>query len=406
MRSQNPYNRIFHHFLDDGPTSSLPPLPLLSLSAPGSPNTSLHRIEHNLNCPTQSHDCSIPFQTREYGQDVVILSRTVVGTFAQDLVDSVAEQTYPHLLHVLAKPAGLDLEHTEVMRIDLDVESDLEGDYAGLCERCGALAEPGFPCDTPPTDLAARKDYLDCYCSSPDSTSNATRALEGLVSRTSWILYLNDDRLFASSDSLALLMAQVDSPDQVVVFRANSSTRDQEFEAGRKTGRSALLESGFVFHSTHLDLSHPGDDRCGRARTLENLSTRLALKWVDAVPLIAHPLARHRPALSPAAFRITVLLFESVEQPSWLPIMLDELRGEGMRYLIDTVVVLSSDREPGTLDDVRIVNLTTGSGLEELGGLAKTDGVLLLSDSIRLDKVRADVDFHALTLVPRRLSLL
>ncbi|GAA6060044.1 hypothetical protein JCM10212_001041 [Sporobolomyces blumeae] len=394
LRTRDPYNVLFHHFLDADPDSSTAPpppfgLPPLSPSLPGAPNSSTIDIVHSLNCPRQDHDCSPRFAPTEYGQPVAVLSRILYETFAADLVDSLDAQTYPIITQAIAVSPGVDVPAASFDRDETELRGSVEDDYDELCSRCGPLAGPGG-CTTPPQDSRERKAYFDCACSTPDSTALSMYDLEAFGSQAEgWILYLDDDKTFVSPSSLSLLMAEIDSTEELVVFRSNTTTGDHAFDFRKKIlPRSSMDGIGYLFHSSHLPLTQwSATTRCGKWATFTSLAAKLRIKWIDLVPTMSHPLRRHLPETPSEVFKMTVIVLETQGRASWTTRLLDRLQEPELLNLVAEVVVASVDKteddyEPG----VKVVRLSPGSGLAELGGLAESEKVLILSDSVFLDK--------------------
>lgn len=264
--------------------------------------------------------------------------------FTSDLIDSISSQIYPYITHLVSKPSTLSLRTTDVYRYDLESTSTLQQD-------------------------------------------SARNELEELAK--GWILYLNDDRLFASTSSLAHLMARIDHKDQLLTFRSNNSDHNEVKWFKKKSfGQESLDSLGFLFHSDHLELINPSSRQGGLASKFEALSQRLSIKWIDLVPTISHPLLHHLPQRLLSDFKVSIFLFETSSRPSWLSKSLELLKAPAFANLIEEIIVVSEEREAGSLGEgVLVLNLTPGFGMMELAGISRTAGVLLLSDSIFISKV-------------------
>lgn len=312
--------------------------------------------------------------------------------FAADLVDSLASQSYSNLRHGISKSpdTALDPSVSTVDTVFIDTSSNVEKDYAALCTKCRHLANSTTDdsCHLSPSDPLEARAFARCLCTSTDSTALSREDLNALVVTPGWILYLDDDRLFVHSHSLAHLISGIDSTDQLVVFRSNATSTIQELDYEEKIlTRGELDGLSYIFHSSYLNLTSWDSYRCGLFRNFEILSRGLRITWTDLVPVIQHPLARHRPGRSAQEFRITVLIFETSENPSWLEEIVEDMTSVMFKTLVKEVVVVSRDRIDGSLGpSVRIKRVAAGTGLSSLAGIAD-GGILLLSDSIRLDKV-------------------
>ncbi|BGP16837.1 hypothetical protein JCM10213v2_004842 [Rhodosporidiobolus nylandii] len=390
-RTSDPYNTLFFHFVDNVAGAALPPIPSLSPSLPGAPNSSDIALEHSLNCPRQSHDCTATFAGTEHGQPVLVLSRVLAETFAADLTDMLEAQTYPKISHAVALRESVDLPELSFQQDRLGLPADPAEEYALLCERCGSLAAEGQSCSTPPADEALRKRYYDCVCALEDGNAGVMFDLEALAasSEEGWILYLDDTQTLVSAEALSLLMAQVDSPDELILFRSNTTTSVQDALFRKKIlPRSSLDGVGFLFHSSHLDhTAWSSSTRCGRSATLNRLASHLRLRWIDFVPTMEHPLQRHLPHTPPEDFLLSIVVLETQERVSWTALLLEKLQEPELMPLVKEVVVASVDTEDGAYGlDVKVVNPTVGSGLAELASAVGGEHVLLLSDSILLEK--------------------
>ncbi|KPV77829.1 glycosyltransferase family 2 protein [Rhodotorula graminis WP1] len=400
-RNKEPYNVLFHHFLDAEPDAVVPPVPDLSYSAPGAPNSSSIEIEHSLDCPRQTHSCTTQRVGTEYGQNVIVLSRILTETFAADQVDSLEAQMYPALSQAIAYRAGeVDVPSPSFQRDELALLADPADEYGALCAKCGSLAARGEACSSPPTGAIERRAYFDCVCALPDRNALVVRDLEAFARDDGgWVTYLDDSALFVAPESLSLLMAEVDARDQLVLFRSNTSSREQERTFRHKIlPRSPLDGVGFLFHSSHLDLSTwSSDTRCGKWATLTRLATRLRLKWLDLVPTMEHPLQRHLPATPAAEFKLSVIVLETQGRIAWAPTVLDVVQSPELEPLVGEVVVASVDSPEGVYgDDVPVVKPPIGSGMSQLASVVKGERVLILSDSVLLDKpaITALLTFH------------
>ncbi|GAA5851549.1 hypothetical protein JCM8547_001130 [Rhodosporidiobolus lusitaniae] len=400
-RTEDPYNVLFHHFAQNDSSIPLPPVPTLSPSLHGAPNSSSIAIEHSLNCPRQNHDCSTPFSGTEYGQPVLILSRILSETFAADLIDSLSSQTYSKIKHAVAVRLGLDVPRPSFDQEQVELPADPADEYAQLCERCGDFAASPTACSTPPSGAALRKQYYNCVCSLEDGNALVMYDLEATAGRSEegWVLYLDDTQAFVSPESLSLLMAEVSSPSDLILFRSNTSSSSQSFDFRRKIlPRSRLDGVGFLFHSSNLDLTAwSASSRCGKWATLSRLSERLKLKWIDLVPVMEHPLQRHLPHTPAEEFQLSVVIFETQGRISWTALLLETFEMPELLPLVKEVVVASVDTEDGAYGvGVRVVNPAVGSGLKDLASFVELEHVLLLSDSVVLDKpaLTALINFH------------
>lgn len=361
-------------------------------TSPLIPNTTRFAVENTLNCPRQTYDCSSNIKRQgQYGQPVKILSRIVSEVFASDLVRTIDAQTYPAVEHFVAARPSIQLPPSNVVRRLANLNADIEGEYAQLCDACGNLGEVGAACTTPPSDPSDRVVYFECACSAPDSTYTALYDLDSMAGEDEggWVLYMDDNKVFVDRFSLALLMAEADDETQLLMFRSNTTTNEADFDYRRKVLSPSEMEGvGLLFHTSALDVMDWDGTRCGRWAAFSQLSSRLRIKWLDIVPTMTHPLHHHLPHLGAEDFKLTAIVFESRSRPTWSNSAVDALVGDGFKTLVKEVIVLSFDTQAGAYDDaVRVISPTPGSGLAQISKLVKTEGVLLLHDDVTLDKV-------------------
>jgi hypothetical protein len=105
---------------------------------------------------------------------------------------------------------------------------------------------------------------------------------------------------------------------------------------------------------------------------------------------MTHPLQRHLPQTTADEFRVTVVVLETQGRTSWTTSLLDRLQEPELLTLVADIVVASIDKTEADYPDnegIKVINLSSGSGLSEIGEAVKSENVLLLSDNIFLDKV-------------------
>ncbi|KAK4051321.1 hypothetical protein OIV83_002805 [Microbotryomycetes sp. JL201] len=390
-RTDNPFNGAFFHFFDhENAQAEVPRFPTVSPSLAGAPNTSTLDIERTLNCPRQAHACTDSFKpNRAYGQPVSLVTRFKSTQFANDFVRSIEAQSYPKIRHFVAAPSALTLRQGNVSRDEIDLEGDVVGDYATLCEKCASVREHGTACTKPPADMLARRQFFDCLCDTPDSTTPSVKLLEALVSDSSdsWVMHMDDDRLFVDDHSVSRLMAHVYSDRELIVFRSNTSTREADIVHRKKMFEQNELEGlGFLFHSSVLDATHWSRQRCDIWRTFNNLAQLLRIRWIDLVPMIEHPLQRHLPGTTSANFKVTVVVLETPDRPTWAPRLVAALKDSSFENLVGDVLVASTRPSLSEHDEVPSILLDQDSGLTGIAQHVKTEGVLLISDSIVLER--------------------
>ena len=309
------------------------------------------------------------------------------------MVDSLESQTYPNITQAIALRPEADVPSTSFDREEFELRGSNKEDYEEMCARCGKFGE-GNDCTTPPRDLEERRQYFACVCSSPDSTAPVMYELEASASQTEgWILYLDDDKTFVSSTSLSLIMAEVGSTEELVVFRSNTTDGfEEEIDFGKKILPKSTMDGiGFIFHSSHLPHTQwSAKSRCGKWATFTSLASVLRIKWIDLVPTITHPLQRHLPSTPAEDFKVTVVVLETPGRKSWTTTLLDRLQEPELLTLVADIVVASIDKTESDYADnegIKFINPSSGSGLAEIAEVVETESVLLLSDNVYLDKV-------------------
>ncbi|SCZ89792.1 BZ3500_MvSof-1268-A1-R1_Chr9g10596 [Microbotryum saponariae] len=408
------YNDIYFDLLAANETaanaaeSKHKPFPPITSSHLSSPKATDLELLFDPNCPSQSHDCinhkDIP---DHYGERVFVLSRIVRGTFVQDFYDSFDQQTYPNRKQFVVAQEGVTLPPAGPKREVLSVTFDLDADRDRLCHKCGHLAatDPGLTgaksCSLPPLDPIAKKRYWDCACGAADSTAPLMYDLDALVideNSRGWVLYLDDDKLFADRDSIAHLMAQIDTENDLIVFRANTTANHGvRFDLGKRMiARSEMDTIGFLFHSSHLGKNSWTATRCSMWETFSRLSRHSRVKWIDLVPVINHPLRHHliRPKiLSHDLFGSSVVVLETLGGlTQWTEQIVLSLLDPSQAILRSDVSMLTVDvyEKRPYARKVKIRAAKAGRGLSQISTLGTSPRVLILADSVRLDKVSLD----------------
>ncbi|KAM0749285.1 hypothetical protein T439DRAFT_315519 [Meredithblackwellia eburnea MCA 4105] len=384
-----PYNNLFFHILENK-TDSAPRPPLISQAFAGAPTLPSLGIIHTRNCPRQDYDCTPHFHHRSaYGDKVYIISRIVGEHLSPDLVDSIETQTYPVVEHLAAVRDDFELYSTTAVRTTWSLNTDsIVADNDELCDKCGTLARRPVSCEIPPEGGPERQAFFDCYCQTSDSTSRVRYELEALIEDPGWILYLDDDKIFSSPNAIAHLMSRADNENDLILFRSETPQGDESVEFQKKIiPRSNLDGLGFLFHSSHLDLTDWNDSRCGTWTVLDRLTQRLTMKWTDFIPTMTHPLHQRVHADPPMDISLTLVISESPDHPSWLPELLEKWDTQTFRTIVNETIVLTINSEQGMFgDDVKVIKPKPGSGVVDAVEFVTSAGVLLLSDSLYLDK--------------------
>ncbi|SCV69908.1 BQ2448_1302 [Microbotryum intermedium] len=411
FRGMHEYNEVYFDFLDANENAAnaneskhhlFPPLTSSHLSSPIATDLDLL---FDANCPSQSHDCinhkDIP---DHYGERVFVLSRIVRGTFTKDFYDSFDQQTYPNRKQFVVAKEGAALPPPGPKRDVLSVTFDLDADQDRLCHKCGHLAAtvPGLTgarsCELSPLDSIAKKRYWDCACSAADSTAPLMYDLDALViddGSRGWVMYLDDDKLLADRDAIAHLMAQIDTENDLIVFRANTTaTHGIRFDLGKKMiTRSDIGTIGFLFHTSHLENNSWTATRCSMWETFSRLSRHSRVKWVDLVPVIDHPLQHHlmRPKFAAHdLFASSIVVLETLGGlTQWTEQLVSSLLDPSQSIFRSDVSMLTVDtyeKRPYTRK-VEIRAAKAGKGLAQISALGTSPRVLILADSVRLDKV-------------------
>lgn len=389
--------------MDAEDSGEIHPAPMAPATSPSDPtSTALSRksqITHNPNCPFQIYDCSRSSQNGAFGQKTFVLSEVLDIPLYPDILRSVDMQLYPQLEHHISVAATSKYPFTP--------EEEDGAHIAWYPLPSQTLIDPST-CQGVRGDIGAtnttshHESYMRCLCDLPCRDQGHFQQLHDLVhaSAPGWIIYLRDNRLFSSRTSVAEIMAHVDHPDQLLLFRSLDSPLTRSSEVfGRKRFETADLDSSnFAFHSSHLSSVRWDSRSCGGWRIFEKLSRRLQMKWIDPLPVMKHPLA-HDLELNNLDLPITAVITADcrTQRSAWLFRLLDHYSGQWAK--IDHIIVLwcydrtPPDFRPGGVRDpqVTFLRVMPNDGLAEglilVRPLIRTVGVLLTAASVLLDEV-------------------
>jgi hypothetical protein len=99
-----------------------------------------------------------------------------------------------------------------------------------------------------------------------------------------WVIYLDDDDMFATERAIEKIVNNIDHDDQLLMWRVDINGR--VIPSGKGWGKVILCDctsSGFAFHSKHLDKVRWTSWDCGDYRVFKELSEVLEIKLIDQV---------------------------------------------------------------------------------------------------------------------------
>lgn len=223
-------------------------------------------------CSFQTHNCSVhdvihvqKLSIQILGDKVNILSRLFSDTSSfSDLSKSIQKQTHPRLAHII----GIDdlrkvsnSTKTYPFHVVKFRSHSEQFDAMKVCKLCISsngscyATQKKFKFD----QLAS---FLTCFCNSGYLPNQYMNDLHREVD-DGWILYLNDDKLFAGRFAISSLLAAIKSRNTVVTFRSvRSSTSRQQFWT-QELLNGVFGESNFAFHSSNLKFARWPPLYCG-----------------------------------------------------------------------------------------------------------------------------------------------
>ncbi|KAK4057242.1 hypothetical protein OIO90_001739 [Microbotryomycetes sp. JL221] len=186
---------------------------------------------------------------------------------------------------------------------------------------------------------------------------------------------------------VARLMSHVDNERDLIVFRVNTTGPEADFVDHKKVFEPSELQGlGFMFHSSNIEATHWLGQRCDIWRTYNNLSQLLKIRWVNLVPMVEHPLQRHLPETTATNFGLTVVVLETEGRPTWTSRLVDMLKSRSFNALVKHVLVATTGSLSLEHESAQRIRIEPGKGLSSLSNHIGTEGVLLISDSIVLDR--------------------
>lgn len=241
----------------------------------------LSTVRTHLNCPHQEYDCSQNYQDIPYTEPVWVLAEAFQADQWTAAKASIQSQRYSHVKTLLATSLSEDQQSNATVEFERLSPADAQKQ---LCNECGHLSS-GERCDSPmdPEDSRSINDYWSCVCSIPSSEEQHFHTLLSSVSHSGWILYLPASQALRSPNSIAHLLAQAKSTNEILLF-SNTLTPyapTKRFEPNNVEG------IGLMHHSSNMWYSRwNSGKKCGEWRTLTSLSSKFPLRWVDDLPVV------------------------------------------------------------------------------------------------------------------------
>lgn len=354
--SKNKYKLYFDHFRYQHYLNARAKVPDLPKLAPPSPDWrgSMPQPRHSELCRLQSHNCTLqdheqlvqlrgqflrpnlPISQSLTFPPLFILTRTSNRpVFFRELVDSVIEQSYPNIRHVVLTDDRKSLnyiQHADQVLLVPSQSPDFDANQ--VCEQCGHLSRSTQNCAAAPYEPHARQQFFDCYCNTNypmnDYMNDLIKAVE--QSGGGWMMILDDDNLLQTPHSVMELMSRVmlrNNTDTLFAFRSTLgrvTPHDTNFR-DRKIVMGDFDSSNFVYHSSQ-NIPWPRT-RCGDFKTGYALSQKVRhMDWFDQSIIQSNPL---RDAIGGLGQRndarqqgVTVIL-TSYQTTGWRPVWVREI---------------------------------------------------------------------------------
>jgi hypothetical protein len=299
--------------------------PELPELSPGSNHTSLLPTP-DFNCPWQSYDCSARHRETQSGQAITVIQHT----------PSVL-QSYPALASLNVTPV-VGPTPTQACR---------------LCSKAG------LPC--PPVDVSERRRFDACVCSSDARDLPEEAAVQKVDS--GWIVHLHPGIVLSSANSISHLLSFARTDQDLLLFAFAEDGRAQQIHGRKRLDLADMAHLGFAYHSDYKGYSRwssPSTD-CGKFASIESLSRVLARRWIPLSVVIAQP-----DPYAGLSEKVTVFVHGN---SSRMDAAIAFYGQDSLKSLIAKVVAIDGSES---------------KGLEKL---AKTDGVLLVDATLRLEQV-------------------
>ena len=392
-RTDNPYNRLFYYFKTDYITIEFPPF---MHNAHHHNKSKLHGPIYTWtpNCPHQSYNCDNPMAPSFHNNRVYVITRTSGRrSFFTENMMSVREQTHPFISHLVTADndksqqylTDLNMTYTRVTRLPFDHEEPCR-----LCSNCAAA--PGLE---KPQDRAV---FFDCYCNTSYPMNTYFNSVQGQLPSPGWIIYLDDDNIFADEFTVSDALAHVTSKHQLLIWR---SYLKRPTPSDRNWGTIVMGDidtSGFMFYSDYITHTQWNGKRCADYRTILSLSTQLQAVWVDKKYVYAHPLRERLGGLGMRRDmqKLTVIVTSYRTdgfRPLWVKRIIDTYTSIEMSSIVDKVILVwnnpenksSIDFPPGVIVLRMIKNSLNNRWIQTIPYI-NTDMVLNLDDDLLLHK--------------------
>jgi Glycosyl transferase family 64 domain/Glycosyl transferase family 8 len=356
----------FFRFAEEITANSTPPEVLrVSMTAPDW-NGTAGPPEHVADCPHQRHTCTLDDRAALADMDppparppaVNILTRTSGRpTFFREMTDSIREQTYPAIRHLVLTDDAASLSYMADVPDAVLVDSLVHRFHPEeVCDKCADLSSGGGSCASAPSleRPEERQAFFDCYCNTSYPMNEYMNTLQKRV-LDGWIMYLDDDNLLQDAFSISELMGHVASTGELVAFRSTlGRVTPHEYNFGKRVVMGDFDSSNFLFHSSHLKRASWPGTRCGDFKVGSSLSRHLPIRWIDSSFIQSNPL---RDALGGLGQRqefsrvgLTVVI-TSYMTTGWRPLWVKEsielyLGGDMVGLVAKVILVWNNADEP------------------------------------------------------------
>lgn len=410
--SPDMYNRHFDFFRFNVPTEdSQPPAQMLtSLVSPDWPHPTSNTKRHTPLCDHQVHDCSLNdrFEAENMilrlDDKVNVLTRTARRpTFFAENAESVREQTHPYIQHHIVtddKDSMSYLQNTSALLIPSLYH---QFDPNEVCKRCKGPDASSCARAPPPSEVQARQEFFDCFCSTNYPMNAYMSYLQDRVSE-GWIIYLDDDNLFLDRYAVSELLAHVTFTDKILAFRSIlGRPTPMKANFGKRIVMGDFDASNFAFHSKHKKYATWGTKRCGDYWAASSLARHLDIQWINGTFIQTHPLRASLGGLGARGESVTsqitvVITSYNVEgwRPQWLQKTIHTYLSTSYRPIIAKVILVWNNvdnmppefdiEDPYRLVVIRAQKNSLNNRWVEVLPFVDTDKILNLDDDLYISK--------------------
>lgn len=400
VRTPDPFNKHFYHFVDD--IKSMPPQVPATGMLPGGPYDEEKEFFPRFDCPLQPHYCGKPLdKTNVFNETLFVLTRTSGRpSFLHENVLSVQMQTFAKIVHLVLTDSNETFsthKHLHILR-----HENLKWLYnKSEVDNCPGIVE-GNPPHAPLIGDTRRQPFFECFC---NTSFPFNHYLEHLIDKVvemggGVILFLDDDNILPDPSIASKIMASFESKRGFLIFKSKLGriTPASDSFVKNRIERGDIDLSNIVFHSDQARHLNIDMRRCIDYHIAYSLDQHLKPRFVDKIIAQSHPL---QGSFLGRGSRNDILKLTAVitgyqtagYRPAWLRRHIQFLASEDLSSIIDKVILVwnNPDTPSPTFQGSNVVVVDGGSNsLSNRWILTlphiSTEAVLNFDDDIMVNK--------------------